>query len=235
MAQRLTCAPGSTRRHEAPEAALAWLEQIRREAVGFSIRERWTVCHAAAAKINGRLVVFPGAAGSGKSTLAAVLAGRGHAVVDEIVLLRDSCGSVEALAPPLPLSVPEEVLRRFPRAASWRFGPKELPSGKVLLRPPALLSGVQEVAAVVLLRRNGAREESSLQPASRRLAALTLLENIIRYANGGPKYASLRRRAWGTFCALLDAVPAYMLRGNFLSNGAAADKVERVLEGGLHV
>ena len=237
MAQGLVCEAGlPAGAGEAPETALSWLERLKREAVDFSIREGWTVCHAAAAKVDGRLVVFPGAAGSGKSTLAVVLALRGYAVADELVLLRGSGDGVEALAPPLPLSVEERVFRRLPRAAPWRFGPRELPSGKVLLKPPASLAGLEKVAAVVFLRRDGARSGRSLRRASRREAARVLLENIVRQCNGGPRYVAPRRRAWETFCALLDRTPSYVLRGDFLSEGdAVADLVEGVLEGGRYV
>ena len=216
----------------APEKALASLEHLRREAVKLSVREGWTACHAAAAKVGGRLVIFPGAAGSGKSTLSVVLARRGHAVADELVLLR----GVEALVPPMPLSVPEGILRHLPPAALWRVGPDELPNGKALLRPPVPLAGMGRVAAIILLRRDGSRGEVSLRAASRYEVARGLLENIVRHSNGGPGYAAQRRRVWKTFCALLDKSPSYVLCGDLLSDGdAAAGRVERILEGGRNV
>ena len=226
MAQGLACPREFV--GQVPEEALASLERLRREAVNFSVREGWTTCHAAAARVGGRLVIFPGAAGSGKSTLAVVLARRGHAVADELVLLR----GVEALVPQLPLSVSEEALRRLAPAASWRLEPGELPDGKVLLRPPVPLAGAGRVRAVVLLRRGGL----SLRAASRYEVARGLLENIVRYSNGGPGYAAQRRGVWRTFCTLLDKSPSYVLCGEFLSDtDAAADRVERILEGGRHV
>lgn len=232
MAQGLVRAPRFGGVGRGPKEALTWLERLRREAVVLSVREGWTACHAAAAECHGRLVIFPGAAGSGKSTLAVVLALRGYAVGDELVLLR----GFEAFVPPLPLSVPERTLHRLPQANPWRLVPGELPNGKALLRAPVPLAGAGRVAAVVLLRRDGSRGEVSLRVATRYEMARGLLGNILRHSNGGPEYATQRRRVWKTFCTLLDGSPSYVLCGDFLSNTeAAAERVERVLEGGQHV
>ena len=225
------------------EEELDGLSRLRVELVDRFAPRGWTPCHAAAAAgRDGRLVVLPGASGSGKSTVAVLLACHGYAVADELVFLRAVAGGIEAMVPPLPLSLPEEALHGFPEAASWRLGPgespngKESPGGKVLLKPPALLAGAGRVAAIVLLERNGAWEEISLRDVPRAEASKALFENIARFSGGGPEYAAMRRRVWRTFCALLDHVPIRALRGDVLSNARAVpDRIEEALGGGQHV
>lgn len=224
------------------EEGLDGLSRLRGELVDRFAERGWTPCHAAAVGRDGRLVIFPGASGSGKSTLALLLACRGYAVADELVFLRAVAGGIEAMVPPLPLSLPEGVLRHLPEAASWRLGPgefpngRESPGGKVILKPPALLAGAARAAAIVLLHGNRVGEEFSLRDVPRAEAAKALFENIARFSGGGPEYAPMRRRVWRTFCALLDHVPIHALHGDVLSNARVVpDRIERLLGGGQHV
>lgn len=219
---------------EPDEDQLSPLEALRSRAEGCLTAEGWTACHAASAEIDGRLAVFPGASGTGKSTLSVLLALRGHAVADELVLLREAGGDVEAVVPPLPLSVTEETFRHLPEVAPWRLGQEYPPHGKIILKPPALFGRTVRVAAVVLLKRPGKSTcEATLARAPRREAAKALLANVVHYSGGGAEYAGARRRAWATLCALLDRAPTFALRGDLLSDGGAmADLIEEAVRGG---
>ena len=241
MPVSVSCEPSRWRLADGDvEMGLSPVEVLKERAVDLFAAEGWTPCHAAAAEIDGRLVVFPGASGVGKSTLAVLLALRGHAVADDLVFLREVAGSVEAAVPPVPLSMSEEALRALPAAASWRLPRSGPPGGKILLKPPALLARVGEVAAVVLLRRGAARAGISLRPAARGEAARLLLKNIARHSGGGSEYAARRRRTWETFCALLDRVPAFVFCGDLLSYaedalGRIESLVAELTGGGRHV
>ncbi len=227
---------------ESDEDELSPLEVLRGEVEDRFAAEGWTPCHAAAADFDGRFVVFPGASGTGKSTLSVLLALRGHAVADELVLLREAGGDVEAVVPPLPLTVTEETFRRLPEAAPWRAGQEHPPDGKVIVKPPALFGRPGRVAAVVLLGQRGKQAcKVSLARAPRQEVAKVLLANVVHYSGGGAEYAGARRRTWATLCALLDRAPTYALRGDLLSDGGArvdlmgdlmADSIENVVRGG---
>jgi hypothetical protein len=225
---------------EPDEDELSPLEALRGRAENHFAADGWTPCHAAAADFDGRLVLFPGASGTGKSTLSVVLALRGHAVADELVLLREVGGDVEAVVPPLPLSVTEETFHRLSETAPWLLGQEYPPDGKIILKPPTPLHACPDgrcVAAVILLERQAEPKcGASLEHAPRPAAAKALLANIVHYSGGGAEYAGARKRAWEILCALLDRTPTYTLRGDLLSDGGAmVDSIEEVLRGGRHV
>lgn len=220
---------------EPDEDELSPLGVLRGRAEDHFATEGWTTCHAAAADFDGRLAVFPGASGTGKSTLSVLLALRGHPVADELVLLREAGGDVEAVVPPLPLSVTEETFRRLPEVAPWRAGQEHPPDGKVIVEPPApFFDRSGRVGAVILLeRRVEPTREVTLARAPRREVARALLANIVHYSGGGAEYAGARKRAWKTLCALLDRAPTFALRGDLLSDGGAmVDSIENVMRGG---
>ena len=197
------------------------------------IADGWTVCHAAAALVGGRVILFPGRSGSGKSTLAAVLTAHGLAATDEFVYLRSGEAGVEARMSSLPLAVPAPAVDALADGSLRIVGES---NGKTLVEPRTAPEHVLAPVAMVLLGLAGRSGGVSFRRSPRDVAARALFANVLRFTSAGAPYAAHRKRAWGVVWELVDRVPAFALDGDVLADRTGlARRLDKIAEGNCHV
>jgi len=144
----------------APERIASWhvARPLLHAIKALSSATAWTPIHGASAARNGRAILIVGPSGAGKSSIAmsCALAGWQH-LGDDAVMVRADPGRVAALYSSARLRA--DTFVHFPRAMAASLGISD-DAGELkaeidvgLLQPTA--DGEAEVAAVVLLRRDG--------------------------------------------------------------------------------
>ena len=197
------------------------------------IAEGWSVCHAAAALIGGRVILFPGRSGSGKSTLAAVLTAQGLTATDEFVYLRGGGSGLEARMSSLSLAVPASALEALADGSLRIVGES---NGKTLVEPRTAPGHVLAPRAMVLLGLAGRSGSVLFRRSPRDVAARALFANVLRFTSAGAPYAEHRKRAWGVVWNLVDGLPAFALEGDVLADRSGlARRLDRIAEGNCHV
>lgn len=203
------------------------------------IADGWSVCHAAAALVGGRVILFPGRSGSGKSTLAAVLTAQGLIATDEFVYLRSGEAGLEARMSSLPLAVPASALEALADGSLRIVGES---NGKTLVEPRTAPGHVLAPGAMVLLGLDGQSGSVGrtggvlFRRTPRHVAARALFANVLRFTSAGAPYAEHRKRAWGVVWELVDGVPAFALDGDVLADRTElARRLDRIAEGNCHV
>jgi hypothetical protein len=198
---------------EAADCDLSVLQRVRGAFVDHFVPLGWVPFHAAAVEVDRGLALVPGPSGSGKSTFAARCAALGCLAADELVLL--ACGErgVEALVPPLPISLGASDAAGLEGQRGWtRCGECGL-EAKDMLMPDRVLAGRFDVQAVVLLERGGAApaRPTRTHPGA---ALGRLVGSMARFGSCAGPATELRRRAWRVVTALVDTVASYRLHGD---------------------
>jgi HPr kinase/phosphorylase len=180
-----------------------------------------TLFQASAVAVDGRVLVFVGAAGSGKTSLTAHLVALGASFVTDEVLALESGGSTVLAHPgPSRLSLHETELRRIPSTQELRVGPCVGRSDKLMFEPEPVATALPVARLYVLRPEPGAARiwiKPLEEPAGRSLRGSSFVNYL---------HTSLKRDP--EICAVLDeTVTTYDL--GFPSGTRARDLAARVL------